>query len=168
MNESMNSMPDNKSIEEIINLKKEQFKAEIKEYKDLMNKLDAVESIDINLSQKNSITFIIEEMKNKNPEGWQVEFKEFKDEIETKAKEGGGADVGWFLSEYVSSAYLDFLKRREETVKDDVLKEKVAMIREMAEKNLEFRRKHRKEGESVAFGGVSMDYIPEWHNYKDL
>src|SRR3989338_2091274 len=168
MNEVMNSMIDNKSEEEIINSKKEQFKDEIKEYKDLIDMLNAVEGIIIDTSQKISIAFIIEEMKNKNPEGWRDELKEFKDKIENKAKEGGEAEVSWFLSEYISAVYLDFLKMREESVKDEALKKRIGMIRENSEENLNFRRKHHKEGEPVAFGGVSMDYTPEWHRYKDL
>jgi len=52
MNEVMNSMIDNKSEEEIINSKKEQFKDEIKEYKDLIDMLNAVEGIIIDTSKK--------------------------------------------------------------------------------------------------------------------
>lgn len=143
----------------------ERFKIEIKGYEDLVEQIKEVEGLKIEtVSPKISLAFLIEEMKKKNPEKWQDELKALGEKINGIKKTEGKTGVSWLLSECISSAYIEFLKERTNKVKDESLKRKLDMIRENAERWLEFNRNAHKQGQPVAFGGVSLDYAPEWYH----
>ena len=150
--------------EEEKNVQREKFKIEIGEYKELLAILGAVEELKIETtSPKVSLAFMIEEMKNNNPEGWREDLKRFKDGIEQVAHKDGKFGVTWMVCEAISSTYIAFLERRKQEVQDDSMQRKLEIIKQMAEDSFQFNLRIRERGGSVAFGGVSLDYVPQWY-----
>lgn len=144
----------------------ERFKIEIKGYEDLVKQINEVEGLKIEtVSPKISLAFLIEEMKKKNPEKWQDELKALREKINEIKKTEGKARVSWLLSERISSTYIEFLKERANKVKDESIKRKLDIVRKIAEQWLEFNRNAHEQGQPVAFGGVSLGYVPKWYYY---
>lgn len=155
---------ENPISQEII-MEREKFRIEIEEYKELLNKLEAVIKIETE-NPKVSLAFLVEEIKNKNPKGWQNDLKKLKERIDRVAEQEGKAGVTWVMSEVISSAYIEFLERRKQEVQDESLKRKLEIFKKMAEQSLEFNRKLHEQGQPGAFGGVSLDYVPKWYYYQ--
>ena len=142
---------------------KEQFKYEIDEYERLLGQLKDVDGLEQATRRAGTdLAFLIEEMKQKNPEEWRNDIQELKGRIGQTAKEGM-ADVTWLMTEVIGSAYIEFLERRKSEVQDESLKRKLEIIKKMTEDSIEFNRKAHKNGQSVAFVGVSLDYVPKWY-----
>ncbi len=145
---------------------KERFQSEIQEYDNLLQSLKGVEGLSIdNESARISLAFLLQEMREKKPTNWHNMVRDFIADIGLVNKKEGEIGVSWLLSENISSAYTDFLKKRANNTGDQSLKRKLVLIGKNAEQNLEFNRKAHGQGQSVDFGGVSMDYIPEWYRY---
>jgi hypothetical protein len=158
----------NKTTGKEIQKQREQFNDEIQEYESLLEQLKGVEGIKLELtSHRESLAFLIEEMKQKNPEGWQDDLKKIKERLDQTAKQEGEVGVKWVLSETISSTYIVFLSRRQEEVLDKNLKRKIEIMKKMAKNSLEFNRRVHEQGQPVAFGGVSRSYIPEWYYYVE-
>lgn len=149
---------------EEISGEREKFKDEIAAYKKLRSRIEKVEDLKLNTeTSKSSLAFLIEEMKKKNPGEWQNDVGELMKEIDEAEKKERNVGVIWHISERIDSAYIEFLTKRIAEVKDEKLKERVALIKQIAEEKLEFRRKNYEDGQAVGFGGVSRDYIPKWY-----
>lgn len=156
----------NKTMENSIQTLREQFKTEIENYEALLKQLEEVDGLKLEtVSPKVSLAFLIEEIKNKNPEDWQNELKGLSEKIGETNNSEGKVGVSWLLSERIGSVYLEFLKERTDNTEDESLKGRLTMIIKMAENWLEFNRNAREKGESAAFGGVSLDYVHGWHYY---
>jgi len=139
-------------------------KIKIKKYKELLEYLKEMAHFEFQTeNSKVALAFLIEIMSEKNPENWQNDFEKFKKNVDEAMKKGGKVEVSWFLSEFISNIYIDFLKKREESVEDEELKRKLVIIRQMQENSMEFNRKTHQNGEQVAFGGILKEYIPEWY-----
>ena len=161
-----NPISRNAITEEEIRMRREQFKNEAEEYKGLLKQLQAVKGLKLEAeSPKASLAFLIEKMKKKNPDGWREDLKRFRGCIDQAARRTGKVDVTWVVAEATSSTYIEFLERKKREVQDESLKRKLEMIKEMAENSLNFNRKTHAQGQPVAFGGVSLDYIPQWYYY---
>ncbi len=161
-----NPISQNKITEKEIQTQREQFKVEVEGYESLVKQIKEVEGLKLEtVSPKISLAFLIEEMKKKNPEEWQNELKVFRKKINEIKKPEGKVGVSWLLSERISSAYIEFLKERADKSKDEIPKRKLGIIREIAEQWLEFNRETHERGQSVSFGGVSLDYVPKWYYY---
>lgn len=144
---------------------KEQFETEIEEYRSLIEQLQQVEGLNIeNVSPRVSLTFLVEEIKKKNPETWREELKEFKEKIRILNETEGETGVSWFISEIVDTTYIEFLNKKGDEVQDENLKRKLEIIKKIAQQSLEFNRKTHELGQPVAFGGVSLDYAPKWYS----
>ncbi len=155
-------------VEKEIRMQRERFKNEIAEYRALVEQLRQVKDLKIETaSPKVSLAFLIERIKTKNPEGWQVELENFRKEISDANQKGGKTEVTWLVCERISSSYIDFLTERAAQVKDESLKRKLAIFKKMVESSLEFSRKAHEQGQPVAFGGVSLDYVPKWYYYVE-
>ncbi|HPZ07821.1 MAG TPA: hypothetical protein PL110_06895 [Candidatus Eremiobacteraeota bacterium] len=146
---------------------RDSYESEIEEYNDLLDELREVEGLRLDLqSSMESLAFLIEEMKKKNPGNWQRDLGVLKRSIyELNEKEGKGG-VSFLLTRKINSIYIDFLNKRKEQVKHN--KDTVSIIetmKEMTEESTEFAHKSYEHGQAVIFGGVSTDYIPEWYKY---
>jgi hypothetical protein len=103
-------------------------------------------------------------MKHKNPESWEEDVFSLIEEIRELNLLEGKSGVTWFLTGYINSIYMKFLDRRKEKFIDDRnTLEIIEIMKEMTHLSTEFARKSYEEGQSVTFGGVSRDYIPEWY-----
>ncbi|NQT50317.1 hypothetical protein HQ571_06515 [Candidatus Kuenenbacteria bacterium] len=144
-------------------------KIEIEKYQNLLELLKGIEGLNIeNTSAQVSLAFLIEEIKKKNPDNWEDQLKKFIDKINEANTKDGYTAVSWLLSESISSAYMAFLEKRKQEVQDESLKRKIEIIKKMAENSLSFNSKTHDQGKPVAFGGVSLDYIPEWYHYVEM
>ena len=77
----------------------------------------------------------------------------------------GKSGVTWYIAEKVSKAYLDFLddeRQKAKTQGDEELTNKLDLFMNMTGNSLEFKRKARKFGKPISFGGISASFIPEW------
>ncbi len=146
---------------------KEPFKTEITEYDNLLEQLKNVEGLAIETtSSRVSLAFLIEEIKKENPADWQAQLKGFIEKINKTNTNEGRAGVSWLLSESISLAYLKFLEKRKQSIQDESLKRKLDIIKKIAEQSLNFNRQTHKQGQPVAFGGISLDYTPDWYYHK--
>lgn len=144
---------------------KEMFTQEIEAYNNLLKCLGEVEDLKLNLrSPRESLAFLIEEMKNKNQQDWQEEVFSLEEEIREINLLEGKAGVTWFLTRFINSLYMGFLdKRKAKFIDDRNTLEIIEIMKEMTQLSTEFARKSYEEGQSVTFGGISRDYIPQWH-----
>jgi len=139
------------------------YKTEIDEYNGLMGLISGVEGLTTNLkTHKISVAFLIDEMKKANPDGWQEDIKSLKDDISKADEKGGFKEVGWLLSEKISNTYINFLQKREDEAQGE-LKEKLQVIKEMVQDDLDFCAITHMNKSAVSFGGVSVDYAPDWY-----
>jgi len=141
------------------------FDREIELYNELLKCLREIEDLRLDLqSPTESLAFLIEEMKHKNPESWEEDVFSLIEEIRELNLLEGKSGVTWFLTGYINSIYMKFLDRRKEKFIDDRnTLEIIEIMKEMTHLSTEFARKSYEEGQSVTFGGVSRDYIPEWY-----
>lgn len=147
--------------------KRQQFKTEIEKYEEIVGYLKQIKDLRLDTeSSKMSLAFLIENLKNKNPQRWLENLEKITEKINEIKKREGKIGVSWFLSELITKDYTEFLEKKEEETKDNFLKRKLRIMKEIQQKNLEFNRKAYQKGQPVSFGGVSMDYIPEWYRYK--
>lgn len=150
-----------------ISAERKKFKDEIAAHKELTLQIESVKDLKIDTTtSKSSLAFLIEETKKKNPSAWQNDVEKLKKEIDETEKAEERVGVVWLIASKIDSAYIEFLTKRIADVKDDgPLKEKLRLIKQMAEKNSEFRRRIYEKGQAGGFGGVSLDYIPNWYYY---
>jgi len=144
---------------------KELFARERELYNELMDCLREIEDLRLDLqSPGESLAFLIEELKHKNPESWEEDVFSLIEEIRELNLIEGKPGVTWFLTGYINSIYMNFLDRRKEKFIDDRnTLEIIEIMKEMTQLSTEFARKSYEDGQSVTFGGVSRDYIPEWY-----
>jgi hypothetical protein len=145
------------------------YEHELNAYEDIMIKLCGIKGLNINTrSPKVSMAFLIEEIKKGNPEGWQQDIDNLKDEIREIDRKEGASGVSYFLAERINNSYISFLKNRRDEHNNHEVKEKIDMIILMAEENMDFITKLYNDGEMVSFGGVSLSYVPEWYYFADM
>ncbi|MEQ8222612.1 MAG: hypothetical protein ABRQ37_09950 [Candidatus Eremiobacterota bacterium] len=143
------------------------FDREIELYNELLECLREIEAIRLDVkSPKESLAFLIEEMKHKNPESWEEDVFSLMEKIRELNLLEGKAGVTWFLTGYINSIYINFLDRRKEKFIDDRnTLEIIEIMKEMTHLSTEFGRKSYEEGQPVTFGGISGDYIPQWYEF---
>ncbi|MEQ8168876.1 MAG: hypothetical protein ABRQ38_08250 [Candidatus Eremiobacterota bacterium] len=144
---------------------KEIFTREIELYNELIECLKEIGDFRLNFqSPGESLAFLIEEIKHKNPESWEEDVFSLIEEIRELNLTEGKAGVTWFLTRYINSVYVNFLDRRKEKFTHDKnTLEIIEIMKEMTQLSTEFARKSYEDGQAVTFGGISGDYIPEWY-----
>ncbi|MEQ8190118.1 MAG: hypothetical protein ABRQ39_19260 [Candidatus Eremiobacterota bacterium] len=146
---------------------KELFAREIELYNELLECLEEIGDFKLNFqSPRESLAFLIEEMKHKNPESWEEDVFSLMEEIKELNLIEGKPGVTWFLTRYINSVYVNFLDRRKEKFTDDRnTLEIIEIMKEMTQLSTEFARKSYEDGQPVTFGGISRDYIPQWYGF---
>ena len=137
---------------------------EAREYKNLLSKLQGVHGLPLdNRSSRMSLAFLVEEAKNQNPDNWQNDIKELNSDIDRAAKTKGSAGVSELMSEKVTTAYMNFLDRKKEECPDESGKNKLDIMKDIAQDDLDYSKELCAQGKAVGFGGVSIDHIPPWY-----
>lgn len=132
-------------------------------YREFMSAIEQVPDLRISTSKKASIAWLIERVKQENPQDWQTKVQEMKETVETLNKKGGKFEVSHFLGREINNRYTAFLKERIQRETDEQIKKNLKTMIKMTEDNSQFAQKAREQNETVSFGGVSLDYTPDWY-----
>lgn len=152
------------STHEAMQKKRERYKSELAEFKSLLAVLRMVPDLDID---EISVAFVIEEIKKQNPNTWQADLEKLRIFITEAFQKEGETGVSWLMSRLVTDIYLKFLVKRKESVDDPDLKLKLDIMKKMTESAQSFCDQLHEKGEPGSFGGVSLDYAPEWYYLKE-
>ncbi len=145
---------------------REKFTAELAEYDRLMELLSGTDGLGPDTeSSKISVAFLLEEMKQADPEKWPENAERLRREISAEVEARGAAAASWLVNERVGDAYRAALDRRIAGTGEAVMKAKLEMMKKLYGQLNGFKSLRQAKGAPISYGGISTDFMPEWFRH---
>ena len=136
-------------------------------YGNLIGELGAIDVVLVDSrTEQASLAFLVEDIRIKSPDAWKERISKLIEEIKGKAEQGGVVEVANFLMELVGNAYSDSLRQAASETSDEELARKFLIIEGAFNDLRVFQRQAYGNGSIVDYGGVSVDFHPEWYSDK--
>lgn len=133
-------------------------------YLELMALIEQVPDLKMMTSQKTNIAWLIERMRQENPLDWQIKIREMAETVRKLNESGGKFEVSHFLNQEINNRYIVFLEKMlQQDDIDEKRKQNLEIMIKMTQDDSQFAEQAMAKNEAVSFGGVSLDYTPEWY-----
>ncbi len=145
---------------------REKFRDELAEYSRLVETLSGIAGLaPDNESAKISLAFLLSEMKQADPEKWAGNAEKFRQEVSALASARGAGEADRLVNERVGTAYRGALDRRMAAAAEPLQKAKLEMMKKLYDQLDGFKSMLQVKGGVSGYGGVSVDFMPEWFRH---
>lgn len=131
-------------------------------YQELIRACDKVEGMIIRTTQKTSLAWLVEEFSKENPIQWQQKIREVRDEIVKRNAMSGKVGVSQFLLRLISEKYSEVLEKEIMLEKDEEARKSLEEMVKLVNFHLNDLKECEEKNEATSFGGVSIEFLPEW------
>lgn len=141
---------------------KNEVEEKIYAYNELIKICHNVEGMKIRKTQKTSLAWLVEEFSKDHPVQWQQKIREVRDEISKRNEASGKVGVSQFLLRLISEKYLEVLEKEIMIEKDEEAKRSLEEMVKLVNFHLNDLNEREEKNEATSFGGVSIEFTPEW------
>lgn len=142
---------------------REEFEQEIGSYKSILEVFADVRDLD--RTGKSSIAYVIEDIREKNPDRWFDDVGMLKNGLLDAKKEGGDPELTWKMAQEVYTRYDSLLEKTMLESGDATTQKNIPSLRKILKEDFEVQRKMYEAKKRVPLGGVSSNHVPKWFSY---
>ncbi|MBI2644864.1 hypothetical protein HYW94_01655 [Candidatus Uhrbacteria bacterium] len=132
-------------------------------YQAVMSAIKEVPDMRIITAEKVSVAWLIERLKQIHSLGWQKEVDGIEKTIRDLNTASGKYGVSHYLKEKINEEYDAFLNEELEKSTDAEEKENLEFMKKFLFDSTIFAAQAKAQHSAVSFGGVALDYAPEWY-----